>query len=50
MAAEIRDAETDRKKSLHETGMLWLRGPNIFEGYLDDPEKTAEVLREGWLK
>jgi len=50
MAAEIRDAGTDCKKSLHETGMLWLRGPNIFEGYLDAPEQTAEVLRDGWLK
>jgi acyl-[acyl-carrier-protein]-phospholipid O-acyltransferase/long-chain-fatty-acid--[acyl-carrier-protein] ligase len=50
MAAEIRDPETDRKGSLHDTGMLWLRGPNIFEGYLDAPEKTAEVLQDGWLK
>ncbi len=50
IAAEIREPETDRKLSLHETGMLWLRGANIFEGYLDDPERTAEVLREGWLK
>jgi acyl-[acyl-carrier-protein]-phospholipid O-acyltransferase/long-chain-fatty-acid--[acyl-carrier-protein] ligase len=50
MAAEIRDAETDRKGSLHDTGMLWLRGPNIFEGYLDDPEQTAKVLRDGWFK
>jgi acyl-[acyl-carrier-protein]-phospholipid O-acyltransferase/long-chain-fatty-acid--[acyl-carrier-protein] ligase len=50
MAAEIRDAETDRKGSLHDTGMLWLRGPNIFEGYLDAPEQTAEVLRDGWFK
>lgn len=50
MAAEIREAETDRKGSLHDTGMLWLRGPNIFEGYLDEPEKTAEVLRDGWFK
>ena len=50
MAAEIRDADTDRKGSLHDTGMLWLRGPNIFEGYLDAPEKTAEVLRDGWFK
>jgi len=50
IAAEIREPETDRKLSLHETGMLWLRGPNIFEGYLDDPERTAEVLRDGWFK
>jgi acyl-[acyl-carrier-protein]-phospholipid O-acyltransferase/long-chain-fatty-acid--[acyl-carrier-protein] ligase len=50
IAAEIREPETDRKLSLHETGMLWLRGPNIFEGYLHDPERTAEVLRDGWLK
>src|SRR5207244_9532638 len=50
MAAEIREPETDRKLSLYETGMLWLRGPNIFEGYLHDPQQTAEVLCHGWLK
>src|SRR5213594_3971933 len=50
IAAEIRQPETDDKLSLHETGMLWLRGPNIFEGYLNDPERSAEVLRDGWLK
>ena len=50
IAAEIREAETDRKLSLHETGMLWLRGVNIFKGYLHDPKQTAEVLRDGWLK
>jgi acyl-[acyl-carrier-protein]-phospholipid O-acyltransferase/long-chain-fatty-acid--[acyl-carrier-protein] ligase len=50
IAAEIREPETDRKLSLHETGMLWLRGPNIFEGYLHDPERTAEVLHDGWFK
>jgi acyl-[acyl-carrier-protein]-phospholipid O-acyltransferase/long-chain-fatty-acid--[acyl-carrier-protein] ligase len=50
IAAEIRDPETGEKKTLHETGMLWLRGPNIFEGYLNAPEKTSEVLQDGWLK
>jgi acyl-[acyl-carrier-protein]-phospholipid O-acyltransferase/long-chain-fatty-acid--[acyl-carrier-protein] ligase len=50
IAAEIREPETDRKLSLYETGMLWLRGVNIFEGYLHDPKRTAEVLRDGWLK
>jgi acyl-[acyl-carrier-protein]-phospholipid O-acyltransferase/long-chain-fatty-acid--[acyl-carrier-protein] ligase len=50
IAAEIRDADTGAKKSLHETGILWLRGPNIFEGYLNLPEQTAEVLQDGWFK
>src|SRR5437016_9430750 len=50
IAAEIREPETNRKLSLHESGMLWLRGVNIFEGYLDDPERTADVLQDGWLK
>src|SRR5437899_9302359 len=50
IAAEIREPETGRKLSLHETGMLWLRGVNILEGYLHDRERTAEVLRDDWLK
>ena len=50
LAAEIREPETGRKLSLHDSGMLWLRGPNIFEGYLNDPARTAEVLQDGWLK
>jgi acyl-[acyl-carrier-protein]-phospholipid O-acyltransferase/long-chain-fatty-acid--[acyl-carrier-protein] ligase len=50
MAAQIRDPENDRRLSLHDAGMLWLRGPNIFEGYLDDPGRSAEVLRDGWFK
>jgi acyl-[acyl-carrier-protein]-phospholipid O-acyltransferase / long-chain-fatty-acid--[acyl-carrier-protein] ligase len=50
IAAEIRDPETDQKLSLHETGMIWFRGVNIFEGYLKDPKRTAEVLHDGWLK
>ncbi len=50
MAAQIRDPETDVMLSLHDTGMLWLRGPNIFEGYLSDPKRTADVLIDRWFK
>src|SRR6201993_3884273 len=50
IAAEIREPETDQKLSLYDSGMLWLRGVNIFEGYLHDPKRTAEILRDGWLK
>jgi acyl-[acyl-carrier-protein]-phospholipid O-acyltransferase/long-chain-fatty-acid--[acyl-carrier-protein] ligase len=50
LAAQIRDPETGHKLSLHDSGMLWLRGVNIFEGYLNDPQRSAEVLQDGWLK
>ncbi len=50
MAAQIRDPETGALLSLHDTGMLWLRGPNIFEGYLNDPKRTADVIHDGWFK
>lgn len=49
-AAQIRHPETDEVLSTEALGMLWLKGPNIFEGYLNDPCKTAEVLKDGWFK
>jgi len=50
VAIRITDPDTDEPQSLHETGMIWLRGPNIFEGYLGQPEKTAEVIRNRWFR
>jgi long-chain acyl-CoA synthetase len=32
-----------------EDGELLIKSPTLFRGYFDDPECTAEVLRDGWL-
>jgi malonyl-CoA/methylmalonyl-CoA synthetase len=42
----VTDPETGRALPQGETGMVEVRGPNVFKGYWRMPDKTAEELRE----
>jgi acyl-[acyl-carrier-protein]-phospholipid O-acyltransferase/long-chain-fatty-acid--[acyl-carrier-protein] ligase len=50
LAAQVRHPETGEMLSLHDTGILWFQGANVFTGYLDDPTRTAEAIRDGWFR
>jgi 4-coumarate--CoA ligase len=48
--ARIVDPETGRDAAPGGEGELWIRGPQVMAGYLNNPEATARTLdADGWL-
>jgi acyl-[acyl-carrier-protein]-phospholipid O-acyltransferase/long-chain-fatty-acid--[acyl-carrier-protein] ligase len=48
VAAKIVDAVTGEGPLFGREGLLLVKGPNRMIGYLSDPEKTSNVIRDGW--
>ncbi|QDV24793.1 Bifunctional protein Aas [Aureliella helgolandensis] len=42
------DPETLTEEKSGQIGLLQVKGPTVMLGYLDNPEKTSEVIRDGW--
>jgi long-chain acyl-CoA synthetase len=48
--ARIVDADTGQQMlGPGEVGELIVRGPQVMQGYWQDPEETARAIRDGWL-
>ena len=48
VSAKVVDRETGKPLPCNQEGLLLVNGPNRMAGYWGQPEKTAEVFRDGW--
>ncbi|HOW68800.1 MAG TPA: AMP-binding protein [Candidatus Paceibacterota bacterium] len=48
VSVRIVDPDTGEPVPAGKPGLLLVRGPNVMRGYLGQPEKTAEVIKDGW--
>lgn len=42
------DPDTGADLGTNEIGLLCFKGPNVMKGYLNRPDLTAKVIRDGW--
>lgn len=49
IAIRLTNPATEKPIALDQQGLIWLKGANVFGGYLNNPKKSEEVLKDGWF-
>ncbi|MFT3990751.1 MAG: AMP-binding protein [Luteolibacter sp.] len=50
LAVKLTDPLTEKPVTLDQQGIIWFKGANVFNGYLNQPKKSEEVLADGWFR
>lgn len=48
VSVKVVDPESLEELGAGEAGLLMVKGPNLMAGYLEDPENTEKVIKDGW--
>lgn len=50
VSVKITDLDSGKELGANQTGMLWVKGPNVMKGYINRPDATSEAIVDGWYK
>jgi long-chain acyl-CoA synthetase len=48
--ARIVNIESGIDLSIDQEGELWIRGPQVMKGYLNNPDATNDSMKDGWFR
>ena len=50
LAVKLTNPATDAATTLDQSGIIWFKGSNVFQGYLNRPDLTEGIIIDGWFK
>ena len=50
VSCKVTDLDTGEELGCNQSGLLWIKGPNVMLGYLGRDDLTADVVVDGWYR